>query len=312
VADIAYPVNPVWRFLMTPERTISAKFPFESRYIEIEGSRIHYVEEGAGDPILFLHGNPTSSYLWRNIIPHVAPVGRCIAMDLIGMGRSDKPDIEYRFEDHAKYVDGFISTMGLENITFVIHDWGSALGINYARRNRKNVKGIAFMEAILRPFPPLDSSTEMGRTFIAFRTPDVGWDIIVNQNVFVEKTLPGMVVRGLTDEEMDAYRAPFLDPDSRKPVWRWPNEVPIEGEPADVADIIKLNNEWLTGSNLPKLLFYGHPGAILNEKMVKWCTENLKNLRTVDIGPGLHYIQEDNPHLIGEVLAKWHVEISRG
>jgi len=295
---------------MTPNKSISAEFPFDSRFIKVEGSRIHYIEKGAGDPVLFIHGNPTSSYLWRNIIPHVSPVGRCIAMDLIGMGRSDKPDIEYRFDDHVKYVDGFISAMGLENVTLVIHDWGSALGIHYARRNEKNVKGIVFMEAIIRPFPPLDPSTEMGRTFIAFRTPDVGWDIIVNQNVFVEKILPGMVVRGLTEEEMDVYRAPFLDPESRKPVWRWPNEIPIKGEPVDVDAIIQASNVWLTGTNLPKLLFYGHPGAILNENMVKWCMENMRNLKTVDIGPGLHYIQEDNPHLIGEELAKWYTGIS--
>jgi haloalkane dehalogenase len=166
------------------------------------------------------------------------------------------------------------------------------------------------MEAIIRPFPPLDPSTEMGRTFIAFRTPDIGWDMIVNQNVFVEKILPGMVVRGLTDKEMDVYRAPFLVPESRKPVWRWPNEIPIEGEPADVAVIVKANNVWVTGTSIPKLLFYGHPGAILNENVVKWCMENMRNLKTVDIGPGLHYIQEDNPHLIGKELAKWYVGIN--
>jgi haloalkane dehalogenase len=295
---------------MAENKPISAEFPFDSRFMEVEGSRIHYIEEGKGDVVLFLHGNPTSSYLWRNIIPHVSPVARCIAMDLIGMGKSDKPDIEYRFEDHAKYVDGFIREMGLTNITFVIHDWGSVLGIHYARRHEGNVKGIALMEAILRPFPPLDPATENGRTFIAFRTPDIGWDVIVNQNVFVEKLLPRMVVRGLTNEEMDVYRAPFLDPESRKPVWRWPNEIPIEGEPQDVADIVRVNNEWLTGTNIPKLLFYGSPGAILNDKMVKWCMDHLKNLRTVNIGPGLHYIQEDNPHLIGEELVKWYRGIS--
>jgi haloalkane dehalogenase len=295
---------------MVANKSISTDFPFESKYIEVEGSQIHYIEEGAGDPVLFLHGNPTSSYLWRNIIPHVSPAARCIAMDLIGMGKSDKPDIEYRFEDHARYVDGFISAMGLEGITLVIHDWGSALGIYYARRNEGNVKGIAFMEAILMPFPPLDPSTDMGKTFIAFRTPEVGWDMIVNQNFFVEQILPGMVMRGLTDEEMEAYRAPFTAPESRKPVWRWPNEIPIEGEPANVNEIIQSSNKWLIGTDLPKLLFYGTPGAILNENMVKWCVGNLKNLTTVDIGPGLHYIQEDNPHLIGEELAKWHEGLS--
>jgi haloalkane dehalogenase len=290
---------------MSENKSISADFPFESKYLEVLRSRMHYVESGSGRPILFLHGNPTSSYLWRNIIPHVSSEGRCIALDLIGMGKSDKPDIEYTFVDHSRYIDEFIGQMGLENITLVIHDWGSTLGFYYASRNEDNVRGLAFMEAILMSFPPLDPSTEMGRTFTAFRTPEVGWDIIVNQNAFVEKILPGFVVRGLNEEEMERYREPFLDPPSRKPVWRWPNEIPIQGDPPDVTAIVESCNQWLRETELPKLLFYGHPGAIMNASMVKWCEENFKNLRTVDIGPGLHYIQEDNPHLIGEELAKW-------
>jgi haloalkane dehalogenase len=269
------------------------------------------VEEGSGDPILFLHGNPTSSYLWRNIIPHLTSRGRCIAMDLIGMGKSDKPDLEYRFFDHAKYVEGFIEKLGLKNITLVVHDWGSGLGFHYAMRNESNVKGLAFMEAILMPVPAWDTFPEGARDmFKAFRTPEVGWDMIVNNNVFVEQVLPGAVVRTLTDGEMSHYREPFLEPASRKPVWQWPNEIPIEGEPADVVEAVAAYNQKLQESELPKLLFYATPGALTGAPIVEWCKENLKNLKTVGIGPGIHYLQEDNPQLIGSELATWYQSLS--
>ena len=286
---------------------ISADFRFESKYVEVLGSRMHYVDEGVGDPVMFLHGQPTSSYLWRNIIPHVAPVARCVAPDLIGMGKSDKPDIEYRFFDHLRYVEGFIAEMGLTNITLVIHDWGSALGFQYAKAHESNVKGLAFMEAILLPIPSWDDfPADFRETFQAFRTPEVGWDLLVNNNVFVEQVLPGATVRALTGEEMDHYREPFKDPSSRKPVWRWPNEIPIEGEPADVTQAVEAYNRWLTQSDLPKLLFHGTPGVLITAPVVEWTRQNLKNLRTVDIGPGIHFLQEDNPHLIGSELATWY------
>ena len=292
---------------MTTSKEISADFPFESRYVEFLGSRMHYIDEGVGDPILFLHGNPTSSYLWRNIIPHVAPVARCIAPDLIGMGKSDKPDLEYRFVDHARYVDGFIEAMGLENITLVIHDWGSALGFHYANRHESNVRALAFMEAILAPVPSWDDfPPDFKDTFQAFRTPEVGWDLLVNKNVFVEQILPGAAVRKLTEEEMDHYREPFLDPSSRKPVWRWPNELPIAGEPADVVEVVEAYNRWLTATDLPKLLFHGDPGGLIQAPVVEWSRQSMKNLKTVDIGPGIHFLQEDNPHLIGSELASWY------
>lgn len=286
---------------------ISADFPYESRFLEIDGANIHYIEKGAGDPILFLHGNPTSSYLWRNIIPHLTSVGRCIAMDLIGMGKSDKPDIEYRFFDHVKYVEGFIERMRLENITLVIHDWGSGLGFHYAMHHESNVKGIAFMEAIIMSVPSWDwFPAEMKEIFQAFRTPDVGWDMIVNKNMFIEQILPGGVVRKLTDEEMNYYRSPFVNPASRRPIWQWPNEIPIGGEPRDVAEAVDHYSGKLQQSELPKLLFYATPGALLPQLVVDWCQQNLKNLRSVNIGQGLHYLQEDNPHLIGSEIANWH------
>ncbi len=291
---------------MADDKEISATFPFESRFIEVEGSNIHYVEEGTGDPILFLHGNPTSSYLWRNIIPYAAEIGRAIAPDLIGMGKSDKPDIEYRFFDHVRYIEGFIEALGLQNITLVVHDWGSGLGFHYASRHEGNTKGVAFMEAIL-PIPSWDAFPEAGRDlFKSFRTKDVGEDLLINKNMFVENVLPNFVVRTLTEEEMDHYREPYREEASRKPVWRWPNELPIEGEPPDVWEAVEAYHEWLQRTELSKILFHATPGALMSAPLVESLTSTLKNLKTVDIGPGLHFVQEDNPHEIGRELAQWY------
>ena len=300
------------------EEQISAAFPFESKYVEVQGSRMHYVEEGpsthstssgqagsGGDPILFLHGNPTSSYLWRNVIPHLSSLGRCIAPDLIGMGKSDKPDIKYGFFDHSRYVEGFIEALGLRDITFVIHDWGSALGFHYARRNEANVRGLAFMEAIVRPVTWDEWPEQARQMFQAFRTPGMGEKMIIEQNMFVEAVLPGAILRKLSDEEMNRYREPFLEPASRKPVWRWPNEIPIEGQPADVHAAAVAYSEWFKTSAVPKLLLFAQPGAIMRN-LVGWCQENMRNLKTVDIGPGVHFVQEDRPHEIGKAIAEWY------
>lgn len=296
---------------MPTKQDISADFPYKSNYIEVLGSRIHYVDEGSGDPILFLHGNPTSSYLWRNIIPHLRSLARCIAPDLIGMGKSDKPDIEYRFFDHARYLEGFIDELALGNITLVVHDWGSALGFHFAMRHESNLKGLAFMEAILLPVPSWEMfHPDHKAIFQDFRTPDIGWDMIVNKNMFVERILPEATVRKLREEEMNHYREPFREPGSRKPVWRWPNELPIEGEPADMVETVQSYNQWLQQTNLPKLLFYGNPGVLITAPVLEWCKQNVKRLEMVDIGQGLHYLQEDNPHLIGSELAKWYKSLS--
>jgi haloalkane dehalogenase len=285
---------------------ISAAFDFESNYIDIEGSKIHYIDIGSGDPILFLHGNPTSSYLWRNIIPYLSSSGRCIAMDLIGMGKSDKPDIEYRFVDHIRYVEGFIGKMGLKKITLVIHDWGSALGFHYAMHHEDNIKGIAFMEAILKTASWADFPKKLKMGFKLFRTPLIGWLMIAGLNIFVEKVLPKAIFRKLTAEEMDFYRGPFKTIGARKPLWRWPNEIPIEGKPSDVTEIVQAYSRKLRESNCPKLMFFAHPGGIVNEQMVQWCQRNLINLKTIDIGKGIHYLQEDNPKLIGTELLTWY------
>ena len=292
---------------MTEKQDISADFPYKPNYIDVHGSRIHYVDEGVGSPILFLHGNPTSSYIWRNIIPHVTPLARCVAPDLIGMGKSDKPDIEYRFFDHVKFVEGFIDEMGLKNVTLVLHDWGSALGFHYAMCHECNVRALAFMEAILLPVPSWEMFHPDHRAiFQSFRTPEVGWDMIVNQNIFIEQILPEATIRKLGEKEMNYYREPFTEPRSRKPVWRWPNELPIEGEPADVIEVVKSYNRWLQQTDLPKLLFFGTPGVLITAPVLDWCKQNLSRLKTIDVGPGLHYLPEDNPHLIGSELANWY------
>lgn len=290
-------------------KAISADFPFESKYVEVHGSKIHYVDEGSGDPILFLHGNPTSSYLWRNIIPYLMPHGRCIALDLIGMGKSDKPDLDYRFFDHSKYVEGFIEKLDLSNLTLVIHDWGSALGFHYAMRHENNIKGIAFMEAMLKPIKWEDFPSKYRMGFKLFRAPGIGWFMISVMNVFVTKMLPQAIVRKLTAEEKDYYGSPYKTVNSRKPIRQWPCEIPIEGKPADVYEVISSYNQKLQESELPKLLFFATPGGIIDSKTVDWCRQNLKNLKVVDIGDGIHFIQEDNPHLIGEELAKWFQDL---
>ena len=288
---------------------ISSEFPFEAHHVEIKGSKMHYVDEGEGDPILFLHGNPTSSYLWRNIIPYATPFGRAIAVDLIGMGKSGKPDIDYRFENHAEYLEAFIDELKLTNITLVVHDWGSALGMDFARRNPERVKGIVFMEAIVPPAMPIPSYEAMGgggEFFRNVRTPGVGEEMILQNNMFVEVVLPEMgTVRKLTDAERQAYRAPYPTPENRKPTLVWPRELPIAGEPADVMGIVERNGAWLHETHIPKLMFYAEPGAFGGPEVAAYFAENLKNIETNYVGPGYHYIQEDHPHMIGRELADW-------
>jgi len=291
------------------KHNISSDFPFASNFIEILGSRMHYIDEGEGDPILFLHGNPTSSYLWRNIIPYVIPHGRCIAVDLIGMGKSDKPDLDYRFLDHVNYVEAFIDALPLKNITLVLHDWGSGLGFHYAASNEYNVKALAFMEAILRPMSW--SSFPIGPRigFKLFRMPGIGWILLSVMNLFLRGILPQMTIRDLPSEEMKHYLAPYLDLASRKPVRQWPCEIPLDGEPADMVELVSAYSQSLQKSNLPKLLLYADPGAILTADDIEWCRRNLKNLQLVALGKGLHYLQEDHPHEIGAALAEWYQEL---
>ncbi|MBW1879041.1 MAG: haloalkane dehalogenase [Deltaproteobacteria bacterium] len=292
---------------MSRKADVSTTFPYESQYVEVLGSRMHYIEQGVGDPILFLHGNPTSSYLWRDIIPHVSVHGRCIAVDLIGMGRSDKPDLPYRFADHARYLDAFIEALGLDRVTLVVHDWGSALGFHWAHRHPERVRGIAFMEAIVAPMTWAGFPKGYKLPFKLMRTAGTGWLMLSVANVFLKQIMPKSIVRKLTAEEQAFYAAPYRTIASRKPIRQWPCEIPIEGEPADVHEVVVAYNAWLQETEIPKLLFTARPGAILRKDLVTWCREKLPNLEVIDLGKGLHYLQEDHPDAIGENIARWYV-----
>jgi len=291
-------------------KQISSDFPFESKYLDIKGSKMHYIDVGQGDPILFLHGNPTSSYLWRNIIPYVQSNARCIAPDLIGMGKSDKPDIAYTFEDHYDYLGKFVEGLDLKNITLVIHDWGSALGFHYANSHRDNIKGIAFMEAMLEPLTWSAMPPNMRMPVKMMRTPLIGWLIISVANVFVKKMIPDMIDRKLSKEEFEYYKKPYATIASRKPVRVWPMEIPIDGKPKRVYEKVDAYSKWLRESDIPKLCFHAQPGAILRVEGVDSIKDNLPNIKMVDIGKGIHFIQEDNPHLIGSELAEWYRTLS--
>ncbi len=288
---------------------ISAEFPFEKKEMAVEGSTIAYVDEGQGRPVVFLHGNPTSSYLWRNIIPYVTATHRAIAPDLIGMGDSGKPDIGYTFGDHARYLDAFLDALDLQDAVLVIHDWGSALGMRYARLNPDRIAAVAFMEAIVPPALPAPSYEAMPKDladFFRLMRSDDGAELVLGQNFFVETTLPELgVLRPLTDAEMEAYRAPFPTRESRKPTLQWPREIPIGGEPAGATAEVIANGEWLYATDIPKLFFYAEPGAIAPKPVVDYMTANLSNLETRFLGAGTHFLQEDHPHLIGQGLADW-------
>ncbi|WNZ25783.1 haloalkane dehalogenase [Leptolyngbya sp. NK1-12] len=285
-----------------------SEFPFTSHFVEIDGHQIHYLDEGQGDPILFLHGNPTSSYLWRNILPYLVTQGRCLAPDLIGMGKSDQPDLNYSFFDHAHYIEAFIEKLNLTHITLVLHDWGSALGLNYAQKHEAHIKALCLMEFI-RP-TTWDEWQEPARSlFQAFRQPEVGWDLIVNQNAFVEQVLPHSIVRQLSETEMNQYRAPFVNAAHRKPLWQFPNHLPISGQPENMVEIVERYHEWLLQTDLPKLLFWATPGALIPEEKAMWYQRHLQRVKAVRIGAGIHYLQEDNPHLIGKELSTWYTSL---
>jgi haloalkane dehalogenase len=279
--------------------------------IEVLGSTIAYREAGDRNaPIaLFLHGNPTSSYIWRNVLPLVAPVAHCIAPDLIGFGQSGKPDIEYRFADHVRYLDAFLEKAGIMRAFLVAQDWGSALAFHLAARRPEFVRGLAFMEFI-RPMPTWnDFHPDQVETFKKFRTPGVGEEMILEGNAFVEGVLPAATVRKLTDEEMAAYRAPFPTPESRRPTWRFPNELPIAGEPADVYATLERAHRALAQSSYAKLLMVGNPGALVSPAFAQQFASRLKNCRVVQLPSGIHFMQEDHPVEIGSAIRDWLAEL---
>ncbi len=277
----------------------------EKHRIEVLGSEMAYVDVGEGDPIVFLHGNPTSSYLWRNVIPLVAGLGRCIAPDLIGMGDSDKvPGLDYRFVDHRRYLDAFFDAVGVESeVTLVVHDWGSALGFDWANRHRDRVAGIAYMEAIVRPVT-WDDWPEASRPIFEAMRSRAGEGIVLEKNVFVERILPASIIRRLSDDEMNEYRRPFQNSgEDRRPTLTWPREIPIDGSPEDVTAIVDDYGRWLSTSDVPKLFIDADPGAILVGPQREFCRQ-WPNQTEVKVA-GTHFIQEDSPDEIGTALAQW-------
>jgi haloalkane dehalogenase len=282
--------------------------------VNVLDSTMAYRETGDREApdALFLHGNPTSSYIWRNILPLVAPVAHCIAPDLIGFGQSGKPDIEYRFADHVRYLDAFLDHAGISSAFVIAQDWGTALAFHLASRRAEFIRGLAFMEFI-RPMPTWnDFHPDAIETFKKFRTPGVGEEMILEGNAFVERVLPGATVRKLTDEEMAVYRAPFPTLESRRPTWRFPNELPIKGEPADVYSAMEKAHDALAQSTYPKLLFVGNPGALISPAFAESFAKGLKNCRIVQLDSGLHFLQEDHPEVIGTTVRQWLIDLGIG
>ncbi|MEZ0122954.1 MAG: haloalkane dehalogenase [Candidatus Reddybacter sp.] len=284
------------------------KAAYAKKTATINGYQMSYVESGEGAPIVFLHGNPTSSYLWRNIIPHCESLGRCIAPDLIGMGDSQKlspsgPD-SYRFIEHRDYLDALLDHLGVhDNVTLVLHDWGSALGFDWANRHRTAVKGIVYMEAIVKPISWDEWPRSMKPIFTGFRSP-AGDAMVLDNNVFIEQVLPSSIIRKLSAEEMTEYRRPFLQSgEDRRPMLTWPRQIPIEGEPEDVTAIVDSYSQWLSQSDLPKLFINADPGAILRGPARDFCrTWPSQSEVTVD---GIHFIQEDSADEIGQAIVDW-------
>jgi haloalkane dehalogenase len=287
---------------MTPE-AISVVDSYRRRRIPVLDSEMAYVDTGTGDLVVFLHGNPTSSYLWRNVIPPVERVARCLAPDLIGMGDSGKATGgSYRFRDHARYLDAWFEALGLtRDLTLVVHDWGSALGFDLAERHRDSIRGLVYMEAIVQPLTWAQWPEKARQIFQAMRSP-AGEELVLQKNIFVERILPLSVLRSLTEEEMAVYRRPYREPgESRRPTLTWPREIPIDGEPADVVATVAKYARWLAESDIPKLFINAEPGVILTGAQREFC-RTWRNQDEITVA-GSHFIQEDSPALIGESIA---------
>lgn len=287
----------------------SAAFPYTKTFKTILGHDMAYVDEGTGDPVVFFHGNPTSSYLWRNIIPAVTPTHRAIAADMIGMGDSAKPDLDYTYADHAAHLHSLLDALDLQNATLVLHDWGGALGFDWAMKNPDRVRAIAYMETVAPPAMPFESYDAMGplgELFQAWRTPGVGEKMIIEDNFFINEVLGKIAVATpLSADVLAQYNSYYPDAASRKPLLAWPREVPIGGEPRATTELTQNIAAYLTTSDLPKLLFHVTPGAIVPPEAVEWMKANVPNLSTIHLGPGAHFIQEDYPKEIGQGLANW-------
>ena len=271
--------------------------------ITFEGVKISYIDTGdpEGRPIVFLHGNPTSSYLWRNVIPHATGSGKCLAPDLVGMGRSSRtPDGQYSFADHARYLDGWFESLQINNAVLVVHDWGSALGFHWAHRNPDKISGLVYMEALVQALE-WDAWPDQARGIFQAMRSDAGEEMVLTKNVFVEKILPASVLRSLTEEEMSVYRQPFVEPgESRRPTLTWPRQIPVGGEPKDVVSIVEGYGQWMCKNDIPKLFINGDPGSILIGEQREFC-RSWRNQTEITV-KGLHFIQEDSPNEIGKAI----------
>ena len=287
---------------------ISAEMPYEKSYQHVDGKKIAYVEVGEGAPIVLLHGNPTSSYSWRNVIPELAGIGRVIAPDLIGQGDSEKLGPEgansYGFHTAYHYLDGLLSAIGADqNVTLVIHDWGSALGFYWAQQHPGQVRGIAYMEGIVCPVTWEDWPESARGIFQGFRS-EAGEDLVLQRNIFVEAVLPSSVIRELSEEEMQHYRAPFSTPEDRQPTLNWPRQIPISGEPPEMVELVDSYGKWLAGNEqLPKLFINADPGSILTGRPREFC-RSWPNQTEITV-KGSHFVQEDSPREIGQAVASW-------
>jgi haloalkane dehalogenase len=292
-----------------PEK-ISAEDHYPRRRVSVLDSEMSYVSVGNGHPIVFLHGNPTSSYLWRNVIPYVSDLGWCLAPDLVDMGRSaPSPGGAYRFVDHARYLDAWFETLDLrQNVTLVLHDWGSALGFHWAARHPERVRAIAYMESMVQSRDWEDLPASRAQIFRDLRSPK-GERMVIDENVFIEMLLPKLIIRALTEAEIDAYRLPFIKPESRWPTLIWPRELPIGGEPADVVKIVQDYGQWMRRSPLPKLFINAEPGSLAIGRAREFC-RSWPNQQEVTV-PGIHFIQEDSPHEIGSALARFVRQTSK-
>lgn len=296
---------------MNESINVSAECIVPSNFINVKGSRMHYLKDGVGDPIVFIHGMPTSSYLWRNIIPILSDQALCIAPDLIGMGKSDKPDIEYRIFDHIDYINTFLATLNLKHITLVMHGWGSVIGFDYASRHPENIKALAFYEAHIRPTTDWNMLSLPVQQFASLLArPGASYRAVVKQNYLLNKLLPSGVVRPLQAKEIDAYKAPFLTPESRKPLWQYVQDLPLGKGPEDVVALIDRYSKWLQKTQIPKLMLYAIPGFVTTMDTVQWARDQMQNIQLVGLDNALHLAQESMPDAFGQILRAWYMDLS--
>jgi haloalkane dehalogenase len=292
-----------------PEPAVLETLSLPYKSVGVLGATMTYLEAGSGEPVVFVHGNPTSAYLWRNVIPYVAADHRAIAVDLIGMGGSDKPSIAYTFDDQYRYFAAFISALGLQSVTLVGHDWGATLAWEFARRHPNQVKRLAFMEGLLPPAfpqPGFDTMDEkLGAMFRAFKDEAQGRQMVIEDNIFIEQILPMMANRRLGNESMSVYRKPFEEKTARRPLLAWPREVPIAGTPQTTVETLNAIGDFMNATKMPVLLLYASPGVLVPPAAVAWYTKQIRNIESAFVGQGLHFIQEDQPDAIGLALAEW-------